>query len=197
MLTKIISVSKTRFQNTKTVLKNQQASIQGLKTQIGQLAKLISDRPQGSLPSNTETNPREQLHVITIQHEEGLVESKLDPRQETVIEELDKWRTHVKEEPKIHKAKSKQNHGEHKDEMNQFKVGDRVWLDKKDPRIINMKLNANGATPFTVLNVFPYGTVEVTHSHFGTFKVNSSRLKPYLNKGIDNEKEEFRLHDPP
>ncbi|KAG8472463.1 hypothetical protein CXB51_035368 [Gossypium anomalum] len=40
-LTKFISVSKTRFQNTETALKNQQVSIQGLETQIGQLAKLF------------------------------------------------------------------------------------------------------------------------------------------------------------
>ncbi|PPR89137.1 hypothetical protein GOBAR_AA31547 [Gossypium barbadense] len=39
-------MSETCFQNTKTTLKNQQVSIQGLETQIGQLAKLISKRPQ-------------------------------------------------------------------------------------------------------------------------------------------------------
>ncbi|KAK5776623.1 hypothetical protein PVK06_044583 [Gossypium arboreum] len=43
MLSKFILVSKTRFQNTETALKNQQASIQELKTQIGQLSKLISE----------------------------------------------------------------------------------------------------------------------------------------------------------
>ncbi|PPR99259.1 hypothetical protein GOBAR_AA21398 [Gossypium barbadense] len=85
MLTKFISVSKTRFQNTETVFKNQQASIQGLETQIGQLAKLISERLHGSLPSNTETNPGEQLHAITIQYEEGLDESEPEPRQETMV----------------------------------------------------------------------------------------------------------------
>ncbi|KAK5819638.1 hypothetical protein PVK06_024655 [Gossypium arboreum] len=42
MLSKFISVSETRFQNTKIALKNQQASIHGLETQIGQLSKLIS-----------------------------------------------------------------------------------------------------------------------------------------------------------
>ncbi|PPS13872.1 hypothetical protein GOBAR_AA06702 [Gossypium barbadense] len=72
MLTKFILVSEKHFQNTETVFKNQQASIQGLKTQIGQLAKLISERPQDSLPSNTETNPREQLHAITVRDEEGV-----------------------------------------------------------------------------------------------------------------------------
>ncbi|PPS19368.1 hypothetical protein GOBAR_AA01216 [Gossypium barbadense] len=82
MLTKFISVSETHFQNTETILKNQQASIQGLETQIGQLAKLISERPQGSLPSNTESSPREQLNAISIQDEEGLVAK---PRPESVV----------------------------------------------------------------------------------------------------------------
>ncbi|KAG8489233.1 hypothetical protein CXB51_017266 [Gossypium anomalum] len=43
MLPKFIAVSKNRFQNTETALKNQQASIQWLETQIGQLSKLISN----------------------------------------------------------------------------------------------------------------------------------------------------------
>ena len=67
MLTKFILVSETHFQNTEKALKNQQASIQGLETQIGQLVKLIIEWPQGSLPSNTESNPREQLNAIAIQ----------------------------------------------------------------------------------------------------------------------------------
>lgn len=78
MLIKFISVSETRFQNTETELKNQQASIQGLENQRSQLAKLVSEKPQGSFPRNTETNPREQLHAITVRDEEGLVESELE-----------------------------------------------------------------------------------------------------------------------
>ncbi|KAK5771107.1 hypothetical protein PVK06_047282 [Gossypium arboreum] len=82
---KFISVSETCFQNTETALKNQQALIQGLETQIGQLSKLISERPQGSLPSNTEPNQREQLNAINIQDDEGVIEPELEPRQETVV----------------------------------------------------------------------------------------------------------------
>ncbi|PPS08780.1 hypothetical protein GOBAR_AA11869 [Gossypium barbadense] len=85
MLSKIISVLKTHFQNTETALKNQQVSIQGLKTQIGQLSKLISEQPQGSLPSNTKPNPREQLNAINIQDIEGVVEPGPESRQETVV----------------------------------------------------------------------------------------------------------------
>ncbi|KAA3466294.1 Integrase, catalytic core [Gossypium australe] len=42
-------------------------------------------RPQGSLPSNTKTNPREQLHAIIVRDEVGLVESKPEQRQEIVV----------------------------------------------------------------------------------------------------------------
>ncbi|KAA3461343.1 Aspartic peptidase [Gossypium australe] len=77
MLTKFIVVPETRFQNTETVLKNQQASIQGIENQL--------ERPQGSLSSNTETNPKEQIQAITAHDGEGLDEPKL--RQENVVEE--------------------------------------------------------------------------------------------------------------
>ncbi|KAG8500789.1 hypothetical protein CXB51_002801 [Gossypium anomalum] len=85
MLSKFISVSETRFQNTKTAFKNQQILIQWLETQIGQLSKLISERPQGSLPSNTEPNPREQLNPINVQDKEGFVEPEPELMQETVV----------------------------------------------------------------------------------------------------------------
>ncbi|PPD88744.1 hypothetical protein GOBAR_DD14318 [Gossypium barbadense] len=54
--------------------------------------------------------------------------------------------------------------------MNQFKVGDTVLLDKSNPRLFPLELESSGSNLFTVLNVFPYGKVEVTHSEFGTFK---------------------------
>ncbi|PPR93539.1 hypothetical protein GOBAR_AA27133 [Gossypium barbadense] len=55
-------MSETRFQNTETALKNQQASIQGLETQIGHLSKLISERPQGVVEPEPESR---QETVVT------------------------------------------------------------------------------------------------------------------------------------
>ncbi|PPS01260.1 hypothetical protein GOBAR_AA19399 [Gossypium barbadense] len=186
------------MENTETKLKNQQASIQGLKTQIGQLTKLISERPQGSLPSNTESNPREQLNAITIQDEEGLVAPKPEQRQETVvskerrlqIEELDEWSTH---KLRTH-DKPKPRHDEINVAPNQLKVGDKVLPDATDTRIPTSE--PNGAIPLTVLSIFSYGTVEVIHPKFDTFKVNSARLKPYVDK-IDSGDEECKLLAPP
>ncbi|PPR95058.1 hypothetical protein GOBAR_AA25613 [Gossypium barbadense] len=273
MLTKFISVSENHFQNTEIALKNQQASIQGLKTQISQLTKLISERPQGSFPSNTESNLREQINAITIQDEEGLVAPEIEQRQETVvskrkgqvdhndhgeltlrvgdetitlqarnlsntskieggcishststdhvvkpfvqeivmknvyemcsnnnkgpiyeerrlqIEELDEWRTQKSRIP--NKSKSSQ------DELNaspkQLKVGDKVLLDVADPRIATPEPDEE--FPLTVLSIFPYSTIEVIHPKFGTFKVNNTRLKPYVDK-VDSRDEECKLLAP-
>ncbi|PPS00319.1 hypothetical protein GOBAR_AA20350 [Gossypium barbadense] len=209
MLSKFISVSENRFQNTEIALKNQQALIQWLETQIGQLSKLISERPQGSLPSNTEPNPREQLNAINVQDEEGFVEPEPEPRQETVemslkevhesfssssrgpihedrrlqIEELDEWRTY---KPRTHdKPKLCQN------ELNTFphqlKVGDKVLLDVADPHIDTT--TPNEEIPITVLSIFPFGIVEVSHPKFGTFKVNNTRLKPYFDENDSGNEE--------
>lgn len=80
---------------------------------------------------------------------------------------------------------------------NQFKIGGHVLLDERDPRMATSELITTGATSFTVLNVFPSGTVEVNHYKFGTFKVNITRLRPYVDNRTDSEKEESRLHEPP
>ncbi|PPS03610.1 hypothetical protein GOBAR_AA17056 [Gossypium barbadense] len=96
MLSKFISMSETRFQNIETALKNQQASIQGLETQIGQLSKLISERPQGSLPSNTEPNPREHLNAISTQDKEGFIALEPELMQETLVSKSESEVSHNK-----------------------------------------------------------------------------------------------------
>lgn len=59
------------------------------------------------------------------------------------IDELDEWRTHVKEKPRIHDAKPKRLHDELKDGTNHFKVGDQALLDKTGPQIATAELNGN------------------------------------------------------
>ncbi|PPR99636.1 hypothetical protein GOBAR_AA21031 [Gossypium barbadense] len=239
MLSKFISVLETYFQNIEIAFKNQQASIQGLKTQIGQLSKLISERPQGSLPSNMKLNMREHLNAISTQDKEEFIapepelqqnnamnkgrkevndnEPIKEPSQtkttETVhyyheknkdvheerrlrIEELDEWREH---KSRTHdKPKLCQN----KPEPNQLKVGDKVLLDAVDPHIVTT--TPNEEIPLTVLNIFPYGTVEVSHPKFDTFKhtLPGTRvcLKSWPNRGRDTAVRDGRVeagHDFP
>ncbi|XP_076944609.1 uncharacterized protein LOC143615351 [Bidens hawaiensis] len=47
-------------------LRNQKASIQIIENQVGKIAQLLSARPQGSLPSNTEINPNAEAKAITL-----------------------------------------------------------------------------------------------------------------------------------
>ncbi|XP_073279529.1 uncharacterized protein [Primulina huaijiensis] len=67
---------------TETRLQNQDASIKGLEKKIGQLAKMITSREPGTLPSNTETNPKEQVKAILLRS--GKVLEKEDQREEAV-----------------------------------------------------------------------------------------------------------------
>ncbi|XP_075521327.1 uncharacterized protein LOC142554548 [Primulina tabacum] len=61
MMSKFISATETRLQN-------RDASIKGLENQIGQLAKMIASREPDTLPSNTETNPKEQVKAISLRN---------------------------------------------------------------------------------------------------------------------------------
>lgn len=65
-MTKFINAAETSFQSTVASLWNQHASTPNLENQIGQLVKIISERPQGSLSNNTESNLRVQFNTITL-----------------------------------------------------------------------------------------------------------------------------------
>ncbi|XP_038707297.1 uncharacterized protein LOC120002610 [Tripterygium wilfordii] len=45
---------------------NQDATMQNIERQIGQLTHILTERPQGSFPSTIETNPKEQANSITL-----------------------------------------------------------------------------------------------------------------------------------
>ncbi|PPR88229.1 hypothetical protein GOBAR_AA32463 [Gossypium barbadense] len=105
------------------------------------------------------------------------------------IEELDEWRAR---KPKTH-DKPKLRQKEFDTSPNQLKVGDKVLLDAVDPHIVTTTLNEE--IPFTIRSIFPFGTVEVSHPKFGTFKVNNTRLKPYFDE-IDSRNEESKLLKP-
>ncbi|KAG9450002.1 hypothetical protein H6P81_009967 [Aristolochia fimbriata] len=58
-MTKFITTTETR-------LNNHEASMKNLEAQIGQLANAISGRTNGTLPSTSEKNPREQVKAISL-----------------------------------------------------------------------------------------------------------------------------------
>ncbi|PPR86785.1 hypothetical protein GOBAR_AA33906 [Gossypium barbadense] len=99
------------------------------------------------------------------------------------IEELDEWLAH---KLTTH-DKSKLRQNEPDTSPNQLKVGDKVLLDATDPHIVTTTLNKE--IPLTVLSIFPFGTVEVSHPRFGTFKHTRpgtrACLKPWPIRGRD------------
>ncbi|GJW52972.1 mitochondrial proton/calcium exchanger protein-like protein isoform X1 [Tanacetum coccineum] len=50
---------------TDAAIRNQGASIKTLEIQIGQMSKVLQERGFGSLPSSTETNPKDQVKLIS------------------------------------------------------------------------------------------------------------------------------------
>ncbi|GJS72749.1 retrotransposon protein [Tanacetum coccineum] len=51
--------------STDAAIRNQGASIKTLELQIGQMSKVLQERGFGSLPSSTETNPKDQVKSIS------------------------------------------------------------------------------------------------------------------------------------
>lgn len=70
---KFVQATKLNFQSQdnrlisiETTLRNQQAYLQNEENQVGQILRTLSERPQGTLPSNMEVNPREHIKEITL-----------------------------------------------------------------------------------------------------------------------------------
>ncbi|PPS00903.1 hypothetical protein GOBAR_AA19759 [Gossypium barbadense] len=81
------------------------------------------------------------------------------------IEELDEWRTH--------KSRTSEKLNLRQNELNTFpnqlKIRDRLLLEATDPHIV--ATTPNEEIPLTVLSIFPFGKVQVSHPKFCTFKV--------------------------
>ncbi|GJR65310.1 reverse transcriptase domain-containing protein [Tanacetum coccineum] len=65
-----------------------------------------------------------------------------------------------------------------------FNVGDRVLLFNSRLKIFSAKLKTRWTRTFTVTQVFPYGTAELSQTDGPNFKVNGHRLKHYFGGNI-------------
>ena len=52
-----------RFLANEGEMRGQKASIQNIEKQVGQMAKMLSERPHGGLPGNTEPNPKGHVNA--------------------------------------------------------------------------------------------------------------------------------------
>ncbi|GJR01922.1 reverse transcriptase domain-containing protein [Tanacetum coccineum] len=95
------------------------------------------------------------------------------------LNELNELRDHAYENSLIYKEKTKRIH-DSKIKNRVFNVGDRVLLFNSRLKIFSGKLKTRWSGPFTVTQVFPYGTVELSQNSEPNFKVNGHRLKHYF-----------------
>jgi hypothetical protein len=96
------------------------------------------------------------------------------------LNEMDEFRNESYENAKIYKERTKAWHDKHI-VRKEFVPGQQVLLFNSRLCLFPGKLKSRWSGPFTVVKVFPYGAVEVTHDEKGTFTVNGQRLKHYRN----------------
>ncbi|GJZ67063.1 reverse transcriptase domain-containing protein [Tanacetum coccineum] len=102
------------------------------------------------------------------------------------LNELNELRDQAYENSLIYKEKTKRIH-DSKIKNRVFNVGDRVLLFNSRLKIFSGKLKTRWSGPFTVTQVFPYGTVELSQNSGPNFKVNGHRLKHYFGGDIPTE----------
>ncbi|KAL5542585.1 hypothetical protein UlMin_010295 [Ulmus minor] len=74
--TQFMTRTNAFIDDTQANFRNQSASIRNLEHQVGEIYKLLTERAQGALPSNTEINPREEAKAITLRSGKELEKSK-------------------------------------------------------------------------------------------------------------------------
>ncbi|GKB48643.1 reverse transcriptase domain-containing protein, partial [Tanacetum coccineum] len=103
--------------------------------------------------------------------------------QKVQLNELNELRDQAYENSLIYKERTKRLH-DSKIKNRVFNVGDRVLLFNSRLKIFSGKLKTRWTGPFTVAQVFPYGTIELSSTNGPNFKVNGHRLKHYFGEDI-------------
>nr|GEY53359.1 reverse transcriptase domain-containing protein [Tanacetum cinerariifolium] len=99
--------------------------------------------------------------------------------QKVQLNELNELCDHAYENSLIYKEKTKRIH-DSKIKNRVFNVHDRVLLFNSRLKIFSGKLKTHWSGPFTIANVFPYGTVVLSQANGHNFKVNGHRVKHYF-----------------
>ncbi|GKB25807.1 reverse transcriptase domain-containing protein [Tanacetum coccineum] len=102
------------------------------------------------------------------------------------LNELNELRDQAYENSLIYKEKTKKLH-DSKIKNRIFNVGDRVLLFNSRLKIFSGKLKTRWSGPFTITQVFPYGTIELSQPDGPNFKVNGHRVKHYFGGDIPSK----------
>ncbi|GJW88947.1 reverse transcriptase domain-containing protein [Tanacetum coccineum] len=99
------------------------------------------------------------------------------------LNELNELRDRAYENSLIYKEKTKRIH-DSKIKNRIFNVGDQVLLFNSKLKMFSGNLKSRWSGPFTITQVFPYGTVELSQNSRPNFKVNGHRIKNYFGRDI-------------
>nr|GEX94442.1 reverse transcriptase domain-containing protein [Tanacetum cinerariifolium] len=94
------------------------------------------------------------------------------------LNELNELRDQAYENSLIYKERTKKLHDD-KIKNCIFNVGDQVLLFNSRLKIFSGKLKSRWSGPFTIAEIYPYGTAKLIHPDGCNFKVNCHRLKHY------------------
>nr|GFB66470.1 reverse transcriptase domain-containing protein [Tanacetum cinerariifolium] len=102
------------------------------------------------------------------------------------LNELNELRNQAYKNFVIYKERTKKFH-DSKIKNRIFNVGDQVLLFNSRLKIFLRKLKTYWSGPFTITQVFPYGTVELSQPNGPNFKVNGHRVKHYFEGDIPSK----------
>nr|GEY10445.1 reverse transcriptase domain-containing protein [Tanacetum cinerariifolium] len=102
------------------------------------------------------------------------------------LNELNELRDQAYENSLIYKERIKKLH-DSKIKNRIFNVGDQVLLFNSRLKIFSGKLKTRWSGPFTIAQVFPYGTVKLSQPDGPNFKVNGHRVKHYFGWDIPSK----------
>nr|GEZ71437.1 reverse transcriptase domain-containing protein [Tanacetum cinerariifolium] len=106
--------------------------------------------------------------------------------QKLQLNELNELRDQAYENSVIYKERTKKLH-DSKIKSRIFNVGDQVLFFNSHLKIFSRRLNTRWSGPFTITQVFLYGTIELSQPYGPNFKVNSDRVKHYFRGDIPSK----------
>nr|GEV63550.1 hypothetical protein [Tanacetum cinerariifolium] len=127
--------------------------------------------------------PLKFSRLATIDPQGDTMAQITQPKRKVQINELNKLCDQAYKNSLIYKEKTKRLHDSKiKDRV--FNIGDRVLLFNSCLKIFSCKLKSHWSGPFTISQVYPYGTVELSQPDGPNFKVNGHRVKHYFRDDV-------------
>ncbi|KAL5758536.1 hypothetical protein ACOSP7_021147 [Xanthoceras sorbifolium] len=93
----MMDVQESTLKQLGQAVQQSQVAIQNLEVQVGQLARSSQSRAQGALPSNTETNPKENCMALTLRSGKQKEMSNVRPHGDNSFSTKDKEEEKEKE----------------------------------------------------------------------------------------------------